>query len=412
MTGEIKSTVFNTELLVDTVQKLSLAKDIQEVMKIVRTVARNLTGADGATFVLRDGDYCFYADEDSISPLWKGNRFPMSQCISGWVMLNKKPVVIPDIYADERIPVDAYRPTFVRSLAMVPIRTIEPIGAIGNYWAKHYQPTLEETKMLQALADITAVSIENIEVRNKLEEKVKERTKELTEALTVEKEIHEMKSAFVSMASHELRTPLSVILSSASLTEKYTHTEQQDQREKHIGRIKSSVKNLVDLLNDFLSIGKLEEGKVLVEYEIFDLKQLIQEIHAELDGMKKTKQEIQLTFKGDKQVKLDKKILRNILFNLLSNAIKYSDENIDLNTEVKNDWVTLVVKDRGIGIPAEQQNNLFGKFFRASNVNSIQGTGLGLNIVKHYIDLLDGTIDFTSLENQGTTFTVSIPNRL
>lgn len=412
MTGEIKSTVFNTELLVDTVQKLSLAKDIQEVMKIVRTVARNLTGADGATFVLRDGDYCFYADEDSISPLWKGNRFPMSQCISGWVMLNKKPVVIPDIYADERIPVDAYRPTFVRSLAMVPIRTIEPIGAIGNYWAKHYQPTLEETKMLQALADITAVSIENIEVRNKLEEKVKERTKELTEALTVEKEIHEMKSAFVSMASHELRTPLSVILSSASLTEKYTHTEQQDQREKHIGRIKSSVKNLVDLLNDFLSIGKLEEGKVLVEYEIFDLKQLIQEILAELDGMKKTKQEIQLTFKGDKQVKLDKKILRNILFNLLSNAIKYSDENIDLNTEVKNDWVTLIVKDRGIGIPAEQQNNLFGKFFRASNVNSIQGTGLGLNIVKHYIDLLDGTIDFTSLENQGTTFTVSIPNRL
>lgn len=412
MTGEIKSTVFNTELLVDTVQKLSLAKDIQEVMKIVRTVARNLTGADGATFVLRDGDYCFYADEDSISPLWKGNRFPMSQCISGWVMLNKKPVVIPDIYADERIPVDAYRPTFVRSLAMVPIRTIEPIGAIGNYWAKHYQPTLEETKMLQALADITAVSIENIEVRNKLEEKVKERTKELTEALTVEKEIHEMKSAFVSMASHELRTPLSVILSSASLTEKYTHTEQQDQREKHIGRIKSSVKNLVDLLNDFLSIGKLEEGKVLVEYEIFDLKQLMQEILAELDGMKKTKQEIQLTFKGDKQVKLDKKILRNILFNLLSNAIKYSDENIDLNTEVKNDWVTLIVKDRGIGIPAEQQNNLFGKFFRASNVNSIQGTGLGLNIVKHYIDLLDGTIDFTSLENQGTTFTVSIPNRL
>lgn len=412
MTGEIKSTVFNTELLVDTVQKLSLAKDIQEVMKIVRTVARNLTGADGATFVLRDGDYCFYADEDSISPLWKGNRFPMSQCISGWVMLNKKPVVIPDIYADERIPVDAYRPTFVRSLAMVPIRTIEPIGAIGNYWAKHYQPTLEETKMLQALADITAVSIENIEVRNKLEEKVKERTKELTEALTVEKEIHEMKSAFVSMASHELRTPLSVILSSASLTEKYTHTEQQDQREKHIGRIKSSVKNLIDLLNDFLSIGKLEEGKVLVEYEIFDLKQLMQEILAELDGMKKTKQEIQLTFKGDKQVKLDKKILRNILFNLLSNAIKYSDENIDLNTEVKNDWVTLIVKDRGIGIPAEQQNNLFGKFFRASNVNSIQGTGLGLNIVKHYIDLLDGTIDFTSLENQGTTFTVSIPNRL
>ena len=146
--------------LVNTIQQLSLARDLKSVTDIVGRVSRKLTGADGATFVLRDGELCYYAEEDAISPLWKGNRFSMDDCISGWVMLNKKSVIIEDIYADSRIPVDAYRPTFVKSLAMVPIRRDDPIGAIGNYWAKHYQPSAEEMVLLQSLADITAVSIE------------------------------------------------------------------------------------------------------------------------------------------------------------------------------------------------------------------------------------------------------------
>jgi GAF domain-containing protein len=133
--------VSGLELLVDVVQELSLTRTLDATMRIVRTVARRLTGADGATFVLRDGDQCHYAEEDAIAPLWKGRRFPMSACISGWVMLNREPAVIPDIYADARIPVAAYRPTFVKSLVMVPIRTIEPIGAIANYWAESRQST-------------------------------------------------------------------------------------------------------------------------------------------------------------------------------------------------------------------------------------------------------------------------------
>ncbi len=408
---DMKPELLNTALLVETVQKLSLAKDIQQVMLIVRTVARKLTGADGATFVLRDGDQCYYADEDAISPLWKGSRFPITECISGWVMLNKTPVIIEDIYADQRIPTDAYRPTFVKSLAMVPIRTMQPLGAIGNYWAKQRQPTIEETKMLQALADITAVSIENIEVRNQLEERVIERTGELADALAREKRTHEMKSAFVSMASHELRTPLSTILSSVSLMEKYDQTEQQDKRERHLGRIRSSVNHLVDLLNNFLSIGRLEEGKVTVENESLDLTRFIQDILTELEGIKKVQQDIRLTSSGKREVKLDKKILRNIMLNLLSNAIKYSDEDIELHAEVAGNKVILTVTDKGIGIPEEQQQHMFSKFFRASNAGSIQGTGLGLNIVKHYVDLLDGTINFTSKENEGTIFKISLPGR-
>jgi diguanylate cyclase (GGDEF)-like protein len=168
--------------LVEVVQSLSLAKDLQAVMSLVRTAARRLIGSDGASFVLRDGDRCFYADEDAIAPLWKGQRFPMSMCISGWVMTHRTPVSIPDIYQDPRVPFEAYRPTFVQSLAMVPIRTQDPIGAIGSYWAQTHVPTEAEVQILQALADSTAVAMENIRIREELEECVQQRTAELQAA--------------------------------------------------------------------------------------------------------------------------------------------------------------------------------------------------------------------------------------
>ena len=170
------------EHLVEVVQRLSLAQDMEQIMTIVRTAARQLTGADGASFVLRDGDNCFYADEEAIGPLWKGQRFHVSTCISGWVMNNRKPVAIPDVYEDPRIPLDVYRTTFVRSLAMVPIRTQSPIGAIGNYWATSHSPTPEQLRILQALADSTAVAIQNVLVHQELEERVRLRTEELEAA--------------------------------------------------------------------------------------------------------------------------------------------------------------------------------------------------------------------------------------
>jgi diguanylate cyclase (GGDEF)-like protein len=170
------------EHLVEVVQRLSLAQDIGQIMAIVRTAARQLTGADGASFVLRDGDQCFYADEDAISPLWKGQRFPINICVSGWVMNHREPVAIPDIYQDSRVLTEAYRPTFVRSMAMVPIRTQNPVGAIGNYWASPYTPTPEQVRILQALADSTAVAMENVRVHQELEARVRQRTEELEAA--------------------------------------------------------------------------------------------------------------------------------------------------------------------------------------------------------------------------------------
>ena len=135
----------------------------------MRSAARRLTGADGATFVLRDEGECFYADEEAIAPLWKGKRFPFQSCISGWAMLNRKPAVIEDIYADARIPHDAYRPTFVRSLVMVPIRTMDPVGAIGIYWAQRHAATEQEVGLARALADSTAVALQNVRVAERFE---------------------------------------------------------------------------------------------------------------------------------------------------------------------------------------------------------------------------------------------------
>lgn len=148
--------------LVAVVQQLSLARTLAEIQAVVRTAARELTGADGATFILREGTHCLYADEDAISPLWKGQRFPTEDCASGWVMANRRPLVLEDIYADPRVPHDLYRPTFVRGMAMVPIRRLDPLGAIGNYWARRHRATAEEIELLQALADSTAVAMENV----------------------------------------------------------------------------------------------------------------------------------------------------------------------------------------------------------------------------------------------------------
>jgi diguanylate cyclase (GGDEF)-like protein len=174
--------VHGMERLVQAVVELSMARSLGEIQRIVRTAARELTGCDGATFVLRDNGKCYYADEDAIAPLWKGNRFPMEICISGWAMLNRDAAIIPDIYLDNRIPHAAYRPTFVKSLVMVPIRKLDPVGAIGNYWAHERQPSEQEVTLLQALADATSIAMENVQVYAELEERVRDRTAELEKA--------------------------------------------------------------------------------------------------------------------------------------------------------------------------------------------------------------------------------------
>lgn len=257
-----------------------------------------------------------------------------------------------------------------------------------------------------------------------LEKQVKNRTLVLEEAiaelektkknldisLAKEKELNEMKSRFVSMASHEFRTPLTTMMSSVSLIAKYHERNDDENHQKHVGKVKSSINNLTDILNDFLSVSKLEEGKITNEPEEINIRLFISEIVSEMRTMLLDKQVINEAYSGDEIVLLDPKILKNILLNLFSNAIKFSpvDGIIELSVKTSADEILISVKDNGIGISKEDQEQLFERFFRGGNATHIQGTGLGLNIVARYVELMNGTIEIKSVQHEGTEVFVSI----
>ena len=283
---------------------------------------------------------------------------------------------------------------------------------------------IEESLRLQQ-KQLEQVSNEIRDLNAELERKVEERTlilqealqkleqsqKELNEALDKERELSEIKSRFVSMASHEFRTPLSTVLSSASLLSKYVTGDDQDKREKHIFRIKDSVKHLNDILEDFLSLGKLEEGKVTTLFSLINLNDLLRDVLEEMKAQTKRGQKIEYVCEGLCDIYSDKNLLRNILIILISNAIKFSDEekSIWINSSVVDGMISISIRDEGIGISEEDQQYLFSSFFRGKNAVNIQGTGLGLHIVKRYVALLNGTINLQTGLGSGTTFIVIIP---
>ncbi len=283
-----------------------------------------------------------------------------------------------------------------------------------------------EQNLIRQKAEMEKISNDIRKLNADLEGKVEERTiilkealqkleesqQELSEALDKERQLNEIKSRFVSMASHEFRTPLSTILSSATLVSKYPTTEEFDKREKHIRRIKDSVNHMNELLEDFLSLGKLEEGKVSITVSAFDVKEFTEDVVDEMRAQLKTGQDIVVECTNSAgKFSTDKRMLKNILLNMLSNAIKFSPEGkpVVLRTCQEQDRLTITVKDEGIGIPEEDLPHLFSTFFRAKNVSNIQGTGLGLPIVKRYVTLLKGDITLDSQLGAGTSITVSLP---
>jgi PAS domain S-box-containing protein len=255
------------------------------------------------------------------------------------------------------------------------------------------------------------------QVRNRtliLEEAIDELEKtkaNLRNALEKEKDLNELKSRFVAMASHEFRTPLTAMLSSLSLVTKYGEQQDVENQSRHVKRIKKSINSLTDILNDFLSVSKLEEGKLECRPEKINLKLCIEEINTEMRLMLTDNQVLEYEHHGNEFAVADKKLVKNVLFNLISNAIKFSPEGgtIKVESQMLNSNVKISVKDSGIGISPEDQKHLFERFFRGQNATHIQGTGLGLNIVTKYTELMNGTIEFESQVNQGSTFTIRLP---
>ncbi|HTW94898.1 MAG TPA: ATP-binding protein, partial [Tepidisphaeraceae bacterium] len=385
------------ERLVGVVQELSMARSLPAIMNIVRTAARQLTGADGASFVLRDGDKCFYAEEDAIAPLWKGKRFPISTCVSGWVMLNRRPAVIPDIYSDARVPADAYRPTFVKSLAMVPIRTADPLGAIGNYWATMRQPTAQEVALLAALADTTSVAIENVQLYESLEQRVRERTAELQVA---NRELE----AFSYSVSHDLRAPLRAIMGFSQLLSEDCGKLLDENGKQLLGWIDAATTRMDELIDSLLALSRVT--RMALKRQSVDLRPMVEQIIAPLRRDNPQRQ-VEFIIGDDLMAEGDAALLRIVMENLLSNAWKYTSKRQAARIEIGKTPGSpdrFFVRDNGAGFEMAYAQRLFSPFQRMHTAEEFSGTGVGLATVQRAIHRHGGRIWAEAAPEAGATF--------
>jgi len=432
------------ERLVTVSQELSHARSLEAVQQVVRTAARQLTGADGATIVLRDGDQCHYADEDAMAPLWKGLRFPMSSCISGWVISNRCSAVLEDIYADARISADTYRPTFVKSLVMVPIRASDPIGAIGCYWAKRHMPTHVELRLLSALADSMSIAHENVQLCVELEARVRECSEALVVAQRAEQETrHEMMER--QRAEQALRRS----------QEQLSHAQKMEAVGQLAAGIAHDFNNVLSIVLSYTALiaGQLEPGNPLradadevtrageraaaltrqlltfsrqqvVEPKLMGLNDVIAGTENMLRRLVGSNIELLINpFAKADRMMADPGQVEQVLINLTVNARDAIGPSGKLTIETANvcvieqdpvhegvapgEYVALSVTDTGHGMSAEVRSRIFEPFFTTKERG--KGTGLGLSNVHGIVLQSAGRIAVTSEPGAGSTFNILWP---
>jgi two-component system CheB/CheR fusion protein len=382
-------------LLLAAIKDLSFRRSLGEIMEVVRGVARDLTGADGVTFVMREDDHCYYADESAIAPLWKGKRFPISMCVSGWVMLNRQAVAIEDIYDDPRVPADAYRATFVQSLAMVPVRAADPVGAIGAYWASRHLATDAEMETLQTLADAAALALANVDLYTALTQSL---TRE-REARDLAERSNEAKDRVLAILSHELRTPLTSILGWARLlTSRSLDPEAQRRGLDAIARNASLQQVLVE---DLLDLSVIVSGRLELDLRAVPASEIAAMVREQLGTqIAEGRMTVRCDVDPGATVRADPGRLRQLLAKILANAVKFTppDGRITVAVERAGDGVEIRVADTGAGIAAEFLPRVFEAFRQADDSASRRhdGLGLGLALVQHLVRLHGGTVDVTS----------------
>ncbi len=438
--AEKEIVVLNDRLgyLIEAVKELSSTRSLETVQQIVTTYARKLTGSQGATVVYREGDYCYYADEDAISPLWKGNRFPLNNCVSGWVMLNHVPLVIRDIYVDERIPKDLYKPTFVKSLSMVPLNVVEPFGAIGNYWSEMYTPTEIEMQLLQTLADSAARAIENVRLYDELEDRVRMRTSALEEKMSELKDfrkallniVQELNvkteklsqstamleatnkelEAFSYSVSHDLRAPLRAIDGFARIMIEECASTLDSEGIRLLGVITDNAKKMGNLIDDLLRFSRL--GRQEIKFRQIDMYAMANSVFEELTPDRDS-EKVEFILHPIPEINSDPSVVRQVWINLISNALKFSSKKphsiIEIGSESDDHGTTYFVKDNGSGFDMAYQNKLFGVFQRLHSDREFEGTGVGLAIVQRVITRLNGRVWAESKVNEGAIFRFSLP---
>jgi signal transduction histidine kinase len=403
--------------LLAAVSDLSSARELSSVTQIVRVAARALTEADGVTFVLKEHDQCFYADEDAISPLWKGRRFPLESCISGWVMRHRTSVAIRDIYVDDRIPHDAYRPTFVKSLLMVPVRPEDPVAAIGAYWAREHDATDDQLATLESLARAASLALVNVQLWSDLTsalEREQQARVEAERARTVAEKANRLKDQFLNTVSHELRTPLNVMQGWLWQLERGAPTPE---------RLKVAVSTLqrntalqTRLVEDLLDVSRAVNGKLTLELLPLDLSAAVRETSAKFEGEAALKG-ITLSVAADESippVRADAERVQQIVRNLLSNAVKFtpSGGRIDVRLERNAHAVVLTVRDTGVGIAPDFLPYVFDAFRQADAdmTRRFGGLGIGLAIVQELVSLHGGVVSASSDgPHRGATVRVEFP---
>lgn len=389
-------------ILTDVVDKLSMVTSIDSVNRVVAEAARNLCGADGASFILRDGDMCYYADENAVSPLWKGRRFPIEICVSGWSMFHKEVVVIKDIYQDQRVSHEAYRPTFVKSLCMTPIRAECPVGAIGVYWAEEYTPDGDQLRFLQILANSTAVAIENV----RLKETIKHRALEQANF----QDGYYLENA-INTIVHDLRNPLTTMMAFTDLVQLKLRGRVDEQINGYLDCISRAGLRAKAQIQQMLSLYTVTNRTV--EKEVVDITELATEIFHDLLHQAPQRR---VHFKVEPHLIgfADKELFRLALENLIANAFKYTGKKdsaeIELGRTAPAGSVdSFYIKDNGAGFDPEQACLLFRPLVRLHKDSEFQGSGLGLASVAKIINMHGGTVRAEGEKSKGATFFFDLP---
>jgi signal transduction histidine kinase len=404
VTSDPLTTLEETTRLLDAVKELSRLPELDKVMLVVRRAARELTGADGVTFVLCEGDKVFYADEDAIAPLWKGRRFASSACIAGWAIGHRESVIVEDIYADDRIPLEAYQGTFVKSLAVVPIRKEDPIGAIGAYWATRRLPTARQVSALEALASAAAISVANAELLRELRA-----TAARAEATL------QQRDQLLSVASHELKTPLTSLnlaIEGLARDARRGHVTMGEKGMDRIVRAEKQVHRLAALVDQLLDFSRISLGRMTIQVGTVDLAALLDEVANRFRDLAvaRTGQPVELRGTHRLAARGDRDRLDQVITNLISNAIKYGGSKpVWASVDRAEGMARLCVHDDGIGIDPADHQRIFERFERPAAATHLGGVGLGLWIARELVQAHGGRISVESAPGQGATFTVDLP---
>ena len=391
------------EGLQEALRRLATSRTQEEIMAVALATARQLAGADGTAFILREGDNCHYAGEEAIAPLWRGQVFPATSCASGRAMLTQAPVAVQDVYSEPGLSADVYRPTFVRSLAIVPIRAAETVGAIGSYWAEPHRAGAEEIALLASLADGVAIAMDNVRSYDLLEQRVHERTDELRAA-------NQELDAFAYAVSHDLRAPLRAMGGfSQALVEDFGDSLPAEGR-AYLAEIIEGSHRMGELIDGLLCLSRGTRGEL--RRDRVDIAGLACRILGELQAAEPDRR-AEWDVEPGLAVRGDQRMLEVVLTNLLDNAWKYTGTcpapRIRVYGEHSDSEYVFCVTDNGAGFDPRFSEKLFQPFQRLHRQDEFPGIGIGLATAKRILTRHGGTIAAESTPGQATTFRCRLP---